>query len=87
MAFCVNYRMKMVDVYKEQVNDLTVIFKNKLVGKPLEKLNGPIEDFIMAEMKTVSGVIEELQRLESMYKKEQEAESDIRGDVEPGFSD
>ena len=48
------------DISQEQVNDLTVIFKNKLVGKPLEKLNGPIEDFIMAEMKTGINIIKKI---------------------------
>ncbi len=48
------------DITQEQVNDLTVIFKNKLVGKPLEKLNGPIEDFIMAEMKTGINIIQKI---------------------------
>ncbi len=48
------------DITQEQVNDLTVIFKNKLVGKPLEKLNGPIEDFIMSEMKTGINIIQKI---------------------------
>ena len=48
------------DITQEQVNDLTVIFKNKLVGKPLKKLNGPIEDFIMAEMKTGINIIQKI---------------------------
>ena len=48
------------DITQEQVNDLTVIFKNKLVGKPLEKLNGPIEDFIISEMKTGINIIQKI---------------------------
>ena len=48
------------DITQEQVNDLTVIFKNKLVGKHLEKLNGPIEDFIMSEMKTGINIIQKI---------------------------
>ena len=48
------------DITQEQVNDLTVISKNKLVGKPLEKLNGPIEDFIMSEMKTGINIIQKI---------------------------
>jgi heat-inducible transcriptional repressor len=40
------------DITQEQVDDLTLIFKNKLVGKPLEKINTPIEDYIVSEMKT-----------------------------------
>lgn len=48
------------DLNQDQVNDLTYIFKNKLVGKPLEKLKGPIEDYIMSEIKTGIKVIEKV---------------------------
>ena len=48
------------DLEQVQVDDLTYIFKNKLVGKPLEKLEGPIEDFIMAEVKTGINVIQKI---------------------------
>ena len=48
------------DISQEQVSDLTVIFKNKLVGKPLEKLEGPIEEYIMAEMKTGINIIQKI---------------------------
>lgn len=48
------------DLEQAQVDDLTYIFKNKLVGKPLEKLDGPIEDFIMAEVKTGINVIQKI---------------------------
>lgn len=55
------------DINQAQVEDLTYIFKNKLVGKPLETLNGPIEDFIIAEMQTginiIQKVIEEINKL------------------------
>jgi heat-inducible transcriptional repressor len=55
------------DITQAQVDDLTYIFKNKLVGKPLETLNGPIEDFIVAEMQTginiIQKVIEEINKL------------------------
>ena len=52
------------------------------VGKPIYKTKD-----VMAEMQSVSKVVEELKTLEYMYKKEQEAESDIRGDAEAGFMD
>ena len=43
------------------------MFKNKLVGKPLEELNAPLEEFIMAEMKTginiIKKVIEEINKI------------------------
>ncbi len=55
------------DLEEAQVEDLTYIFKNKLIGKPLEKLEGPIEDFIMSEVKTginiIQKIIEEINKL------------------------
>lgn len=55
------------DLTGEQVNDLTYIFKSKLVGKPLEKIDGPIEDYILSEIKTgidiIEKVIDELNKL------------------------
>ena len=33
------------DLTQKQVDDLTQLFKSKLVGKPLEIISGPIEDF------------------------------------------
>lgn len=55
------------DINQEQVEDLTYLFRNKLVGKPLEQLNAPLEEFIMAEMKTginiIKKVIEEINKI------------------------
>ena len=55
------------DLTQDQINDLTYIFKNKLVGKPLEKIDGPIEEYIMSEMKTgikvKEKIIEEINKL------------------------
>lgn len=55
------------DITQEQVDDLTFLFKNKLVGKPLETMNGPLEEFIMTEMKTginiIKKVIEEINKI------------------------
>ena len=48
------------DIEQEQIDDLTYIFRNKLVGKPLEKLEGPIEEFIVAEMKTGINIIKKI---------------------------
>ncbi len=48
------------DINQEQVEDLTYLFKNKLVGKPLEQLNAPLEEFIMAEMKTGINIIKKV---------------------------
>lgn len=55
------------DVSQEQVNDITYIFKNKLVGKPLEKIDIPLEEYIAQEMTTginiIKKVIEELNKV------------------------
>ncbi len=55
------------DIEQDQIDDLTFIFRNKLVGKPLEKLEGPIEDFIMEEMKAginiIKKIIEEINKI------------------------
>ena len=55
------------DITNDQVNDLTFIFSNKLVGKPLETMNSPLEEFIMAEMNTginiIKKVIEEINKI------------------------
>lgn len=61
------------DLEQAQVDDLTYIFKNKLVGKPLEKFEGPIEDFIMTEVKTgieiIQKIIDEINKLLDESKK------------------
>lgn len=55
------------DITQEQIDDLTVIFKNKLIGKALEKLDVPIEEFITTEMKAginiIKKIIEEINKL------------------------
>ena len=55
------------DIEQEQIDDLTYIFRNKLVGKPLERLEGPIEDFLMSEMKAginiIKKIIEEINKI------------------------
>lgn len=55
------------DIDQPQVDDLTYLFKNKLVGKPLETINSPIEEFIMAEVNTginvIKKIIEEINRI------------------------
>lgn len=55
------------DIDQSQVEDLTYIFRHKLVGKPLATLDESIEDYIMTEMKTginiIKKVIEEINKL------------------------
>lgn len=61
------------DLEQDQVDDLTYIFKNKLIGKPLEKFEGPIEDFIMTEVKTgihiIQKIIDEINKILDDSKK------------------
>lgn len=61
------------DLDQEQVNDLTYIFRNKLVGKPLSKLEGPIEEYIISEMKlgikVIEKIIKEINKLLDSSKK------------------
>lgn len=51
----------------EQVDDLGVIFNQKLVGKSLEEINVPIEEFITTEMKAgieiIKIIIKEINKL------------------------
>jgi len=55
------------DINQFHVDDLTYLFKNKLVGKPLETMNAPLEEFIMTEIKTginiIKKVIEEINKI------------------------
>lgn len=55
------------DISETQINDLTVLFKNKLIGKSLDVLDVPIEEFITNEMKTginiIKKIISEINRL------------------------
>lgn len=55
------------DITQSQVDNLTYIFNSKLVGKPLEKLDGPLEEYIVNEMKAgvkvIRKIIEEINKL------------------------
>ena len=48
------------NITEAQVQDLNEIFRNKLVGKPLEKITGQFEDYIMAEIKTGVKIIKKI---------------------------
>ncbi len=48
------------DITQDQAEDLTYLFRNKLVGKPLEQLNAPIEEFIMSEIKMGINIIKKV---------------------------
>ena len=45
------------DISKSQVNDLNLTFNNKLRGKPLEKIDKPMEEYILSTMKDQAKVI------------------------------
>lgn len=45
------------DVSQNQVNDLNVTFNNRLRGKPLEKIDKPMEEYILSTMKSQARVI------------------------------
>ncbi len=55
------------DITQNQVDNLTYIFNSKLVGKPLEKLDGPLEEYIVSEIKAgvkvIRKIIEEINKL------------------------
>lgn len=55
------------NINQEQVEDLNVLFKRKLIGKSLDEINVPIEEFITAEMKTgvevIKKIIKEINKL------------------------
>ena len=70
------------DVNQDQVNDLTTIFRNKLIGNPLDKIDIPLEDYISQEMSAgielIKKVIEELNKvLESSKKVEVEGANKV----------
>ncbi len=55
------------DLTQKQVDDLTSLFKSKLVGKPLEIISGPLEEYIMEEIKTgieiIKKIIDEINKI------------------------
>jgi predicted DNA-binding transcriptional regulator YafY len=71
-----------VDKFTDYFDSIDLTERDEITGKPIWKTKD-----IMAEMQSVSKVIEELKTLEFMYKKEQEAQSDTRGDIKEGFMD
>lgn len=51
----------------EQVDDLSIMFKQKVIGKSLDEINVPIEEFITFEMKNgieiIKKIIKEINKL------------------------
>ena len=55
------------DIYEDQVETINLLFNAKLKGKPLEKINEPIEEYIFTEMKSsanmIKTIIEQLNKI------------------------
>ena len=45
------------DITQNQINDLNLTFNNKLRGKPLEKIDKPMEEYILSTMESQAKVI------------------------------
>lgn len=45
------------DIYEDQIETINLLFNSKLQGKPLEKINEPLEEYIFAEMKSSANMI------------------------------
>lgn len=71
-----------VDKITDYFDTIDLTERDEITGKPIYKTGD-----VMKEMQNVSKIVEELKTLEYMYKKEQEAESDVRGGAEIGFMD
>lgn len=71
-----------VDKITDYFDTIDLTERDEITGKPIYKTGD-----VMKEMQNVSKIVEELKTLEFMYKKEQEAESEVRGDAAIGFMD
>ena len=48
------------DVTEEQINKINLLFRNKMVGKPLDEIGGNLEDFIIEEMNNSINIIQKI---------------------------
>ena len=71
-----------VDKITDYFNNIDIEERDPVTGKPIFKTKD-----VMAELSNVSNVVEQLKTLEFLYKKEQEQQSGLMGDVEGGFMD
>lgn len=71
-----------VDKITDYFNNIDIEERDPVTGKPIFKTKD-----IMSELSNVSNVVEQLKTLEYLYKKEQEQQSGLMGDVEAGFMD
>ena len=55
------------DIYEDQVETINLLFNAKLKGKPLEKINEPLDEYIFTEMKSsanmIKTIIEQLNKI------------------------
>lgn len=55
------------DIYDDQVQAINLLFNSKLKGKPLEQINEPLDEYIIAEMKSsvsmIKTIIEQLNKI------------------------
>lgn len=45
------------DIYEDQIETINLLFNSKLQGKPLEKINEPLDEYIFTEMKSSASMI------------------------------
>ena len=45
------------DIYEDQIETINLLFNSKLQGRPLEKINEPLEEYIFTEMKSSANMI------------------------------
>lgn len=45
------------DIYEDQIETMNLLFNSKLQGKPLEKINEPLDEYIFTEMKSSASMI------------------------------
>ena len=55
------------DIYEDQIETINLLFNSKLQGKPLEKINEPLNEYIFTEMKSsaskIKTIIEQLNKV------------------------
>lgn len=73
---------QVVDKIIDYFDTIDLQERDPVTNKPVYKVKD-----VMSEMNTVSEIVEELKQLEILYKKEQEQESGLMGNVEVGAYD
>ncbi len=73
---------QVVDKITDYFDTLDVQERDEATGKPIFKVKD-----VMAELNSVSDVVEQLKTLEILYKKEQEQENGLMGNIETGAFD